>query len=602
MEIKKRIKESSFGRILRRGKHKLQSYKSRICPQGADLLRVFYAKYYEECAIESNMILYEAYAGRGLVCNPYAIFKYFTQRDDFKNYIHVWVVERKEQKEQLEKVWKPENIHFVQRETEEYCKYLCQAKFLINNLSFPNYYTKKEGQIYINTWHGIPLKTLGFDIPDGRITGLNTIRNFLSVDVFLSPNRFMTERFQYAFQLEGVQEGYIMEAGMPRNDQLFHTNPKDILNCLKDAGVEVEDNKKIVLYAPTWKGEKYSNPDISTEAYFQVMEQVEKSLPKDEYQVLVKPHQIVYKHIVDKGLELTAKFIPATIDTNEILSVVDLLISDYSSIYFDYLVSEKPIVFYIPDLEDYQEQRGLYFGMEKLPGPIAQNLNELGELLKNIENIQKSYEEKYQKERLWACKNDDGMVCKRVVEKIMIQQDFSGLITFDASRKKKILMYSGDLQVEDVRTNATELLGQMDYEQWDVTLIVPHTGTDVVLNWIKNVEPKVRVLRSTGKMAVQKHQYGLVDALHHHLLQEKKYKKFQKEQLLQLCKRELRRVVGEMHFDYAVDLTGKSKYYQNLFDCMEDTEKISYEDIRNGKNVVCQKNDKELEYTNKCLD
>ena len=86
----------------------------------------------------------------------------------------------------------------------------------------------------------------------------------------------------------------------------------------------------------------------------------------------------VYYHIKDT-VGITGQYIPATVDTNELLRATDVLISDYSSIYFDYLVSKKPILFFIPDLAEYKNYRGLYFGIDKLPGPVAETYEQLGD-------------------------------------------------------------------------------------------------------------------------------------------------------------------------------------------------------------------------------
>ena len=575
------IKNSYLWGLLKKGKNKWKHYQSRISPKGLDALRLLYAQYYEECKVNDNMILYEAYAGRGIICSPYAIFKMFRKRPDFAKFTHIWVVETEQQQQELKESCNDSNVEFVVRDTPLYCRYLCTAKFLINNLSFPTYYTKKNKQIYINTWHGIPLKTLGFDIPEGRITGLNTIRNFLCVDVFLSPNHFMTERFREAFLLEGISEGRVMESGMPRNDNLFHTCKNNIIETLRKAGVKLDEKKKIILYAPTWKGEKYSSPDTSTELYFRLMEELEKHIDMQEYQILVKPHQIVYKHIVKKGEKLTDKFIPATVDTNEVLSIVDVLISDYSSIYFDYLASRKPILFYIPDLRDYQKQRGLYFGIDKLPGPVAENLQELGGLLEDIPTATEPFKEKYEQERQWACGNDDGTVCNRVIEELIVRTNTEKLLSFHTNKKTKILAYSGDLQPGEVRNKLKKWIAVVDYDKYDVTLLVPHTATEPVLNWIKEVDQRVRVLRRTGKMAVTKEQYKLADIIEKKNIANSALDAERRRELVKICQTEVIRTVGMAKFDYAVDFSEGSIFYQNLFYSMEHTKMITIQQLEN---------------------
>lgn len=579
MQKKKSIKNSSLWNFIKKGKNKLSKYKKRLFPEGMDVLRLEYAANYEKCSINEKMILYEAYAGRGMVCSPYAIFKMFKLKPEFSEYTHVWSVESEEKRQYFSKDNEFSNVEFVVRDTAPYCRYLCTAKFLITNLSFPIYYTKKEGQVFINTWHGIPLKTLGFDIPEGRITGLNTIRNFLSVDVFTSPNSFMSERFKKSFLLEGISEGGIMETGMPRNDNLFHTEKSEIIKSLRCAGVNIDENKKLILYAPTWKGEKYSNPDTGTELYYKLMEEVEKHIDKKEYQVLVKPHQIVYKYIMEKGEGLTDRFIPADIDANELLSITDVLVSDYSSIYFDFLAAKKPIIFYIPDLEEYKEQRGLYFGIEKLPGPIAENLGELGKLLEDIPAAMNPFREKYEEERRWACGNDDGNVCSRVIDKIILNGDFSGLISFNPGKKLRLLLYSGELKGTKARNSLKKWADEVDYDKLDVTMIVPHTPTETVLDWIRELNPEVRVLRRTGKMAVTRKEYKAEDMIEKVRLEDFSGSSALKKEMEMLCGREILRTVGMAKFDYAADFSGKSMFFRNLFECMAGTKYISVGEI-----------------------
>lgn len=562
-------------------KTEVQQEIEKIVPESMAALRLVYGDFYENEPVQESVILYESYAGRGLVCSPYAIFKCFLGRPDFEKYTHIWVLENMDaQKDILESYKEYGNVKFVQRDTVEYVKTLCQAKFLITNLSFPNYYIKKPDQIYINTWHGIPLKTLGFDIPDGRITGLNTIRNFLSVDVFLSPNRFMTERFQHAFRLEGLYEGHIMESGMPRNDNLFHTKRQEIIGKLQQAGVEIQPDKKLIMYAPTWKGDKYSAPDTSTELYFELMNVIETNVDTEQYQVLVKPHQIVYKHIVDKGEKLTNKFIPASIDTNELLSIVDILISDYSSIYFDFLASGRPILFYIPDLQEYKTQRGLYFGIDKLPGPIAENFEQLASMIADVPAAIGSYKEKYEEEKHWACGNDDGTVCERVIDKIIVKRDFTNMISCDYQKKQKLLLYSGGLIAGKKRDKLDEFIQQFNYDKYDLTLIVPHTESEEVFDWIRNVDSRVRVLRRTGTHAANKEERICMELLSRHSKkdpwQEIIYNNYCP---LNVYKREVCRIIGQTHFDFAIDYSQKSLYYTNLFQCMENTKILDLEEL-----------------------
>ena len=379
-------------------------------------MRAVYVDFWQNSPIKEKCILYEAFGGRGMTCSPYALFRYLLTQADLSEYVHVWVIDDfQDNQYQMELYKEYENVKFISRQSVEYREYLATAKYLINNVSFPGFFTKREGQIYLDTWHGIPLKTLGFDIPAGKVSAGNTARNLLAADYLISPNPFMTQIYQQAFKMEGLYQGKILEEGQPRNDRFFHTDRKIIMDKLSKSGVKIDPSKKLILYAPTWKGSKYSSPDTSLDAYFELIHTVEANIDTSKYQVLVKPHQIVYYHI-KKNQGITGQFIPTTIDTNELLSAVDILISDYSSIYFDFLVSGRPVLFFIPDLDEYLGYRGLYFGIDKLPGPIARNHRQLGEMIHDVDKVMEPYMDKYRREAAWACPKDDGDVCSRIVD------------------------------------------------------------------------------------------------------------------------------------------------------------------------------------------
>ena len=195
----------------------MQDWDSRI--------RTRYAYHYKHRKIKDNVVLYEAYFGKGMLCNPYAIFLELMENPDYQNLIHVWVLKDMDaDKELQEKYKKCKNVIFVKHNSGKYLKYLCSAKYLINNVTFPNYFTKKDGQIYVNTWHGIPLKTLGYDMPNGGVETSNVIRNFLQVDYMISASPFLTHIYKTAYKLENIYQGKIIEEGYPRLDLLVKTS------------------------------------------------------------------------------------------------------------------------------------------------------------------------------------------------------------------------------------------------------------------------------------------------------------------------------------------------------------------------------------------
>ena len=145
-----------------------------------------YAEYYKKLPIEKNTILYESRDGNSITDSPYAMFLYMLKNPDFKDYVHIWSVEDFEVLSSIISRYETHhNVKFVKRNSKEYLKYLASSEYLINNSTFQSFYTPRPDQIYINTWHGTPLKVMGFDIPGNPSHSQNVVRNFLSTSIFL---------------------------------------------------------------------------------------------------------------------------------------------------------------------------------------------------------------------------------------------------------------------------------------------------------------------------------------------------------------------------------------------------------------------------------
>ena len=526
-------------------------------------LRQKYADYYENSPLKEKCILYEAFGGRGMTCSPHAIFKYLLTQPEFQEYLHVWVIDDfSDNAPWMEAYKENKNVKFIRFQSLEYREYLATSKYLVNNVSFPGYFTKREGQVFIDTWHGIPLKTIGFDIPAGKISAGNTVKNFLAADYLISPDPFMTEIYQNAFKMGGIYPGTILEIGQPRNDSYFHTEREEVFRKLKMAGIEADPDKKLILYAPTWKGSKYSSPDTSLDAYEKMIRTIEEKVDTSVYQVFVKPHQIVYYHIKNTQ-GVTGQYIPATVDTNELLKATDILISDYSSIYFDYLVSGKPILFFIPDLADYQNYRGLYFGIDKLPGPIAENYEQLGGYLRDLEKAMEPYHPVYEREAKWACPKDDGDVCRRLVEIVFHGKKGEECIRCKEDGRRKILMYAGDFSDNETTRTFLAMAEYLDFDKFDVTLLIDGGGDEKAQGLIRSLPDGIRVLYRGQPYNGSPQEL----ASHNYLMKGKKA-----EIPHVFYKREARRLFGEAVFDCAIDFTGKKNLFSMMVSQMESTE------------------------------
>lgn len=521
-----------------------------------------YRNSYKNNTIHSNTILYESYAGRGMICNPYGIFRAFLNRPDFLQYEHYWIIDdMNDNLWNIERYKEYNNIHFIQYRSPEYYDCLTFCQYLITNVAFPTPLTPISGQIYINTWHGIPLKTLGFDIPNGNISSRNTLRNFSMCDYLISPSPFMTEIYKTAFRLHHIYNGLILEEGQPRNDLLFHSSSEEVLEKLRAAGVSLSKDKKIILYAPTWRGTKYEEPDTDLTLYKRFLELFEHQINMEEYQILIKPHQIVYKYM-QKNNSIPGKLVPASIDANELLAVTDVLISDFSSIFFDYLITERPILFFIPDLEEYKYARGLYHSVDHLPGPVTDKLEELPDMVKNLSVIQKSYKQKYMNLKKWACPNDDGNVCNRLLDRILSSNNPDSSVSDSSSDKITLAIYGGYMDDAHISTSLLTLLNAINYERYDITLLVTLRDDQSNASIISKLNPAIRVLTYLGP-----YNSDLKENIQYRTFKNSSLSwKFREHSFPKsLFHDEALRIFGNLSFDYAIDFVGNNLFFSCVF-------------------------------------
>ena len=259
------------------------------------------------------------------------------------------------------------------------------------NCKLPTYILKKENQVYLQTWHGTPLKRLAHDIVlDNKDTtfyrskmSAEEMYNTYDEDVrkynyMISPNPYSTKVFKSAFR---INEERLIETGYPRNDILVNSTNDQIVRIKEKLGLPKD--KKGILYAPTWRDNSYVIEGYTFK--LQVDFRKWQEALGEEYIVVFKPHYLIINDFDIKAFEGFVYEASATSDIAELYLISDLLITDYSSVFFDYAILNRPMYFYMFDLDEYaSELRGFYFDIyETLPGPIVQNENDLLAQIKN---------------------------------------------------------------------------------------------------------------------------------------------------------------------------------------------------------------------------
>jgi CDP-glycerol glycerophosphotransferase len=278
----------------------------------------------------------------------------------------VWAFNNPETKKQLT------SFRQVRIISLRYFYELCTAKVVITNFRTTDLFVKRKSQYYIQTWHSsLRLKQIEKDaehvLPPGYVQMAK--KDSMKCDLLLSGCKYSTDIFKRSFWYDGE----IFEHGTPRNDVLFQNNHSQRDKVMKALNISRES--KVLLYAPTFRNNE--NLDIYNLDWGLITEKLRERFG-NEWVILVKLHP----HLISKSDQLIfgGNVIDVTSydDMQELLHTADVLISDYSSLMFDYSISHRPCFLYVPDVEEYTGQdRKLYFNLKELPFITAVNHDEL---------------------------------------------------------------------------------------------------------------------------------------------------------------------------------------------------------------------------------
>lgn len=524
------------------------------------------AYYYKNLNQEvlKDTILFESYHTASTTGNVYAIFKGISEQ--YPNKKIYWVYSGKTP--QLTEILKHKNVEAIEHESKMYFKMLARANYLFNDTSFYPYFIKREEQIYVNTWHGTPLKTLGLDINNAnRSLHKNIQRNLLHTDFLLMPNEFTAEKLITSHDLNGIFPGKVYVTGNARVD--LNVNPDNIVRDL----LKINDNKKIILFAPTWQKSAHNTTIEDIELLISNIEKIQVSVGND-YKVMLKSHYFIYEKFVELGLE--DKIIPNWVDTNELLTIVDALITDYSSIFFDYLPQKKPIFFLIPDLEEYVQERGLYLDPHSLPGQIYSTIDDLIVDIsqpwdiytnKNREHINKYLEE--------FCYMDDGNAVKRSLD-IIFENNKSDIPELSFKNDKKVIvMYPGGLYNNGITNSFINLTNNLDYDKYEVVML-EYTSVASKKEKVNNKEKINKNVHTIFSFSHTPTSY--LNKINEDILmrQGRFSKYFNEDRATQSFGLTFKRLFGQLSIDTLIDFGGYNKSMNAFFAYAPVNNKVVY--------------------------
>lgn len=355
--------------------------------------------------IKNNKVFLLSYYGAQYGCSPKYISEYLVNNYPKGRFDIVWAFNDIESKQSIK------GIRAVKTMSLKYFYELCTSKVIITNFRTTDLFIKRKNQYYIQTWHSsLRLKQIEKDAENSLTDNYVSMakKDSKKIDLLVSGCRYSTEIFKRSFWYNGE----IFEHGTPANDILLNNN-SEIKREIKQK-LKISEDCKVILYAPTFR--KNMSLDVYNLDYEKVIEAVEQKFT-GKYILLIRLHPhltIISRKIKDCQ---NIRNVTSYDDVQELMLISDILITDYSSVMFSFLLTKKPCFLYTPDLQEYKSNdRDLYFDIDKLPFIKSEN-NE--EIIKNINLFDKDkYLKEIDKMIDYIGSFDDGNASKYIAERL----------------------------------------------------------------------------------------------------------------------------------------------------------------------------------------
>ena len=424
-----------------------------------------YLWYQEHCPIDEKAILLESQQGGSLGSNIFTLLKELCENKEYAQYrlyLSCTEVALKDRQRFLERYGLQDRVKIVSLGRNEYFKVLATAKYLINDNTFIFVFMKRKEQVYLNTWHGTPLKTLGKKIKQDFAGIGNAQHNLLTADYLLYPNEFTRNLMIEDYMLSNLGHAKVWLTGYPRNSVFLSDNRREQIR--KECGIE---QMEVYAYLPTWRGVigKVTSEQQNARLY-EYLKELDGKL-KDNQRVYVKLHPVSVKDIDLSAFQKIVPFPAQNYDTYEFLNATDGLITDYSSVFFDYAVSRRKIILFTYDKEEYIADRGFYFSLDELPFPQVSTVDGLLACM----NAEKSYDDTKFLNTFCAYEHED---ITNVVLKRFLYNEPSTLIQeseIEDNGKPNVVFYLGGFGVNKITKAGVQLLHELDKEKYNFTVI-----------------------------------------------------------------------------------------------------------------------------------
>lgn len=520
----------------------------------------YYIKHYYKDSLDDRLILLESKNGSDLAGNIFHILKALSNKE-YENYKICLIVADGKKEELRQKI---ENNHLRQVEyvdmmSKRHFKILATAKYIFTDTSLERIYIKKKGQIITNTWHGTPLKYMGRQV-ENRIYAMGNVqKNLLMSDYLVYPNDFMREKMVDAYGLEGLYQGTILCEGYPRNSVFFDPNAGSHIR--KELGLEGKD---VFIYMPTWRGlltNKESDKLLFSISYF--MKPLDRMLTDDQV-FYIKLHPFV-----EKGMDFSEykhiKPYPDQYDVYEFMNMCDCLVTDYSSVFFDFANTRKKVVMFAYDEAEYMKQRGMYLQLGDLPFPIAKTAEQLIQEL----NKPKDYDDTEFLKR--CCTYDGPNAAERICQHVILGKKVCKEMSIYDPKKEKVLLYGSTLAKNGLTTALVNLLHNLDLDKRDYYVTFKESFLRKTPLRVQQIPEGVGMLPISSEPAftyLEKYAWD-------QYFKKSKNSKFIQKYITRLFKREVEKHFGSVNFSCVIQYAGYEALMIKMFQAF-DTKRVIF--------------------------
>lgn len=508
----------------------------------------WYFHFYYHKKLDEKMIFLESNQGKEISSNLFYLLKEL-EKEEYQEY-KIYLACQKKWEEQIRRkleYYHMEQIQLVFVKSNIYYKCLGIAKYVFLDCAILESYIKKEGQVVTVIWHGIPVKKVGMDSKYNKFAMGNLQRTILLSDYMVCPNEYTKNILVQAFELKELYNGVILKEGYPRDIVFFNKTMKSLIR--KELNVE---EKQVYLYMPAWRGKQSKKLSSSNtlDAYFTSLDQ-----QLTNSQIFYVNMHVFTTDKIDYSKYHHIKRYPDQYDVYEFMNVCDALITDYSSVLYDFYRTGKKVILFPYDEVDYREKRDFYMELDEFPFPIVRDAIALSTELKRPK--QEKRIAWLQNDSMYSSVDTASNLCSHIIKGRSCCKEES----LKKNGKDNVILYSDSLALNGLTTSFLNLFNSIDLEKRNYYVLV-------VESEIRRAPERIqKIPKGIGLLPINNGEnYTLMEAISVVLYMDcNKNNFFIKKYMDRLYEREFKKYFGTVKIDVVIQFSGYKKKIIHLF-------------------------------------